>query len=362
VRPAAVALLASLLPFAASAQAAAAQETGGPSARTFSEQRRLFLELANVTQYYNFEFFRIPNYHGRTLLADTLRPTLTVEWDERFHFQAGVIAERLYGNSKGFTKVDPWLQVAWKPAPAWHLRLGNLRTPHRYLAPLFFETNYIEERTVETGLQLTLTQPTLQDDLHFNYVRQDTVDHPERFDWGFVHHNDWRRLHADYQAHWIHEGGQLHPHPINIVNDVAQAAGVGVDAPLGDWTLGANAYFLLSHERQEAEVSTDTFQRNGDARYVEGFVGYRQVRFATAYWRSFGFSHREGHPVYSNVGEMTILKLRWDVLRAREFHLFAEYIGYLLGEDALAAGRKVQSEMQVQADWQFSIPILEWSE
>jgi hypothetical protein len=173
----------------------------------------------------------VAGFVDQTILSDTIRPTLTVLWDERFRIQLGVIAQKLWGDSIGFGKVDPWIQLLWQPIPHLNAVMGNLDIPHYYHPALFYPTNYFTVENHETGLQLRYDKPHWFDDLYFNYRQLDTAEHNEKFDFGFVHRNEWKWLSLNYQSHWVHEGGELHPHTILTMNDVAQAAGAGVAIP-----------------------------------------------------------------------------------------------------------------------------------
>ena len=58
---------------------------------------------------------------------------------------------------------------------------------------------------------------------------------------------------------------------------------------------------------------------------------------------------------------MDQLTLRWDILEARDFNLFADVTGYLVGSNSQGYGHDVKTAMHIQAAWQFSIPIVEWT-
>ena len=55
------------------------------------------------------------------------------------------------------------------------------------------------------------------------------------------------------------------------------------------------------------------------------------------------------------------LSVRWDILLSRDFNLFAETTEYLVGSNSQGYGHDVKSAIHIQASWQFSIPIMEWT-
>src|SRR5689334_8471833 len=148
---------------------------------------RLYLDVYNVTDYYDFETSSSAGFPDGTFLSDTIRPTATLLWDERFRIQLGLIALRGYGDSQGFRTVDPWIQLLWQPIRPVSVFFGNLDIPHYYLPALFYPLNYVRDSPTETGVQVRYERRLWFDDLYFNYRDQDTADHPEKFDLGFVH-------------------------------------------------------------------------------------------------------------------------------------------------------------------------------
>ena len=178
--------------------------SSSPWAESPSNHHQLFFDVYNVTDLFDSETGGTAGFTDQTLLADTLRPTATVLWDERFRIQMGVIAEKVYGDSEGFHSVDPWVQLLWKPIRPLSVVIGDLDTPHYFLPALFYPTNYfmqninvaklpplpqtqtvpsnyITQSPVETGAQLILKKPFLYDDFYYNYRELDTTAHNEKF-------------------------------------------------------------------------------------------------------------------------------------------------------------------------------------
>lgn len=334
-----------------------------PWAQPPSDHHRLFLDVYNVTDIFDSETGGVAGFTDQTVLADTVRPTATVLWDERFRIQLGAIAEKLYGDSVGFGKVDPWIQLLWRPIQPLNVILGNLDIPHYYLPALFYPTNYFTRENHETGMQLKFERPEWFDDLYFNYRLQDTPDHNEKFDFGFVHRNDWKWFSLIYQSHWIHEGGELNPHPLNTRNDVAQAGGLGVHGhPFGcaSVMVGLDYTHLQSHVRQDSDTPALLFTQNGHGEFSQAYVRWARLKVIGGDWRGHDYSHEGGDPMFT-LPVMDMLTLRWDILQARDFNLFAETTGYVVGSNSQGYGHDVKAAFHIQAAWQFSIPIVEWT-
>lgn len=338
-------------------------ETSTPGwAQSPSTHHRLFLDVYNVTDFYDFETTGAADlFPSRTTLADTLRPTLTLLWDSRWRIQLGVIAERAYGDNRGFGKVDPWIQLLWKPIKPLDVVFGNLHTPHYYVPALFYPTYYVETRTNETGAQVMFQRENWYDDLFFDYYRTDNADHNEKFDWGFVHRNSWKILNITYQAHWVHEGGEINIHPYNTVNDVAQVVGGGLQhRVLSSLIVGTNYLYFHSHYQRESTITPSLNRSNtGDGSLLEGYIRYRRIKAIYGNWRGHHFEHEGGDPMF-RLPVMSMVSLRWDILQGREFNLLAEYTGYFIGNNNQNYNRYLKSAFHIQASWQFSIPIIEW--
>ena len=322
---------------------------------------RLYLDVYNVTDYYDFETSSAAGFPDGTFLSDTLRPTFTLLWDERFRIQLGVIALKGYGESKGFGKVDPWIQLLWQPKKPLSVIFGNLDTPHYFLPALFYPLNYVRDSPKETGMQVKYDRRNWFDDLYFNYREQDTVDHNEKFDLGFVHHNAWKILRFNYQSHWVHEGGELHSHAVHTMNDVAMAAGAGLHYDLTDnWALGWKYAYLHSHYRVDASDPALLAHHNGDGTINEIYARWKRIKLIAQSWHGHGYQHQGGDQLFT-VDRMHLFSVRWDVLLSRDFSLLAEATGYFVGTNDEGIDKVMKSAIHVQAAWQFSIPIIEWT-
>jgi hypothetical protein len=319
-------------------------------------------------------------------LSDTIRPTATVLWGDRFRIQLGLIAEKAYGSDPGFDRVDPWIQLMWQPVQSLSVVFGDLDVPHYYLPALFYPNNYFEQNasrflpaipqlksvpsnyftqfTHEDGAQVIVKKPNRYEDLFFNYEMQDTTEHNEKFALGFVHRNNWKWLYLNYQAHWLHYGGQNSQHPVETRNDVAQALGLeGEFHPLhtDSATLGAGYTYLLSHLRQEGIDPDHTIpSTNGHGSLFQVFARWGRLKVIGGSWHGDGYYHEGGDPMFI-LPTLGLATVRWDILVSRDFNLFAETTGYYIGNNDLGYGHYAKAAFHIQTAWQFSIPIVEWT-
>jgi len=353
-----------------------------------SDHHRLYFDVYNVTDFFDTETGGSAGFADHTILADTIRPTATVLWDDRFRIQAGLIAEKAYGSQPGFDSVDPWLQLLWKPIKPLSMIFGDLDTPHYYLPAVFYPTNYFQQNfdpanvpnipqlkalpsnyftqsTNETGAQVILKMPEEYDDLFFNYENQDITEHNEKFVLGFVHRNHFLRWFTfNYQAHWLHYGGEFNPHPIETRNDVAQAVGGGFGFhPFNteSFTLGGRWTYLHSHLRQEAADPTMGIpSTNGNGRLLEAISRWGRLKLIYGSWRGYGYYHEGGDPMFI-LPVVRMATFRWDVILGQDFSLYAETTEYFIGNNDLGYGHDMKSAIRIQAAWQFSVPIIEWT-
>lgn len=322
---------------------------------------RLYLDVYNITDFYDFETSSAEGFPDGTFFADTIRPTLTLMWDERFRIQLGAIALRAYGDSKGFGMVDPWIQLLWQPAKPVSLIFGNLNTPHYFVPALFYPINYVRVSTHEQGMQVLYQKPNWYNDLYFNYRLQDTTDHREKFDLGFVHRSAWRWLRVTYQSHWIHEGGELNYHEPLTVNDVAQAGGAGLHYDLTrDWAFGGKYLYLSSHYRADATPLALRTTHNGSGNLFEIYGRWRHFKLIAQDWTGHGYQHEGGDKLFQ-VDRMHVFIFRGDLVLSRDFSILAEGTGYFVGTNSEGIDKVMKAAIHVQAAWQFSIPLFEWT-
>ena len=168
----------------------------------------------------------------------------------------------------------------------------------------------------------------------------------------------------NYQAHWIHYGGELNPHPIETRNDVAQAAGVGLEYHPWDipsLIVGGGYSYLHSHLRQDASDPAYLIpSTNGDGDLWQAFARWGRLKFICGDWRGHGYYHEGGDPMFV-LPVMDMGTLRWDIILGRDFNLYAETTGYFIGNNDLGYDHDVKAAFHIQASWQFSVPIAEWT-
>jgi hypothetical protein len=323
---------------------------------------RLFLDVYNNADYYDSEpGGQTKLFADRTLLTDTIRPVMTVLWDQQFRFQAGVIAQRTYGDFVGYGSVDPWVQLLWRPISSFDAIAGDLNIPHDYLPAIFYAPNYVFNVNHEEGLQLLNLHPNWRDDLFVNYHQIETANQHELIDFGFTHHNDWKFLNLTYQAHWQHQGGDNFPHPDNTINDTAQAVGIGIKQKVGDsFIVGGNYYYLHSHYRVQSDTPGDTTRKNGDGHYFTTYVRYSRLKLTYGHWHGNGYSHGDGDQ-YFQVPNMEQAIVHYDMLISEDFSLFAEVVGYFVENNSLGIDHYVKPTFWIQASWHFAIPSKGWS-
>jgi hypothetical protein len=349
---------------------------------------RLYLDVYNVTDFFDAETGGDVGFADHTVLADTLRPTATLLWNDRFRIQMGAIGLLSYGSEPEFESVHAWLQLLWKPTKPLSVVLGNLDTPHYYFPALFYPTNYFAQSSdprnlpaipqlrfipsnyftlspTEKGTQLMLHNDYTYDDLFFNYIEQDTAQHNEKFALGFVHENQlgrWFRLH--YQAHWLHYGGQFNPHDVETRNDVAQAGGLGVyghpfNSP--QFILGGRYTYMHSHLRQEAADPANTIDSfNGHGNLFEAIARWDRIKLIWGSWRGHDYFHEGGDPMFV-LPIVDMATFRWDILASSDFNLMLESTSYFIGNNDFGYGHDMKTALHLQCSWQFSIPVVEWT-
>jgi hypothetical protein len=323
--------------------------------------KRLYLDVYNVTDFWDFETNNTPGFVDGTWLADTIRPTATLLWDDRYRIQLGVLAQKGYGDEEGFGVTEPWIQLLWQPARRYTVILGNLDIPHYYFPALFFPANYVLDKPFETGAQLLHRRENWYDDLFINYRLKDTPEHQEKFDLGFVHRNQWKFLRLNYQSHWTHQGGTLFSHPVDTINDVAQAVGGGVHYQPGrSWILGAGYHYLHSHRRVDAADPALRQEHNGNGNLYEAYLRWSRLKLTYQYWRGKDFEHESGDAWFT-LPKVQLAAVRWDIIMSRDFNLLLDYTGYFIGTNDRQIEQYLKSAIHLQVTWQFSIPVLEWT-
>src|SRR5204863_595611 len=113
------------------------------------------------------------------------------------------------------------------------------------------------------------------------------------------HSNPWKWLTFTYHMHWVHEGGEHNVHPVQTLNDVAHAAGIGFQShPFGSpsLTVGGSYTHLHSHQRQDSQDPALRFKNNGGGDLFQVHARWGRIMGILGDWRGHGFSHEGGDP------------------------------------------------------------------
>ena len=324
---------------------------------------KLGLGVRNTTEVFDYEFFHVPQYPGRTLLGDIFNPFIEYHFDHFADIEIGAIMERAYGgNSLGrvIDPVKPWLRLTTHPFKPVRLTLGNLAYPHGFYPPIYFETVQFENRLSETGIQILYDDPDRpalpHNDFFFNYQRQDTAATPlEKFDFGDVMQGRWGHLRGDYQAHWIHQGGQLTSRAVSNTNDTVQLFGSGLDFKYGGGTLA----YLLSHK--STQLGDGAYSAtNGNAHFAEVYAAWWKFRISYLLWHSFLYQHEEANPIYLKPNAQAF-SLRFNSSLRESMRIWLEYVGYNFEGATPGKFLPVESGLHLRASWEFHFPLLEWT-
>lgn len=281
---------------------------------------------ANVLFYGDNTEFRNPFREGETIFGAAVRLTAVAGIGDRTTLTLGAFGNQRFGSEDAFDSVRPVVSVtisgtrssftfgALPPSPHGSAPGPDLNGPHGLLPPLQRETLAFD-RPYEAGLQWLFAGRTLRQDVWLNWQRVNTRDHRERFDAGA---NGGIRLAGPvsipYQAHIVHEGGQLFRSG-PVADSQTVAAGVSLRGPLGAFEAVEVEAFGLATRFVPDRASSER-NRNGAAFLArvsaerEGWRGHLLV------WRGWDFITDEGDPNY--------LSLRRDGTRYRNTRDYSE--------------------------------------
>lgn len=348
-----------------------------PSVARADNDNRLGFGVRNVTEVYDFEFFHVPTWPGRTELGDFVNPFLEYHYNDYAAVELGAIMEKAYGgnvatdNSAVIGPVLPWFRLSTHPFKSVVFRLGNIAYPHGFYAPIYFPPVQYETQLTEQGIQILYDdkdRPYMpHNDFFYAYQHQDLASSPlEKFDWGDVMQGRWGHFRMDYQADWIHLGGQetSDQRTIADTNDTVQLLGPGLDFP--HW--GLTADYLISHFSSQGE-NNSLFSTNGNAQYAEAYTVWGNLRFSYIYWNMFQYRHGDtspnstdiyANPVFLDHSFVQAFCTRWNSTWNDFLHISLEYLGYNFAGASPGKFLPVESELHLKASWEFHVPILEW--
>lgn len=254
--------------------------------------------------------FRNRFREGETLLGAAATVAVEIPLGERAALIAGVFGTRRYGSDEAFDLVRPVLTLRLRNDRS-TLLFGTLDTPragnpagpdragpHGLLPPLQSETLAFE-RPYEAGFQWKFEGASFRHDTWINWQRLNTAEHRERFDVGVAGEalvTSW--LSIPFQAHIVHEGGQLF-----AAGPVADSTAFGSGAVIRRHMIGVDVS-LEAH----GLISRYVPDREAAARYREGSGVFSRAAAERAgwrghviVWRARDFVKVEGDPNYLSV-------------------------------------------------------------
>ena len=251
--------------------------------------------------------FRNPYREGETIMGAAATVAVDIRLGARASLVAGAFGTRRHGSDRAFDLARPVLTLRLEGERS-TLRLGTLsasvagdppgpdRTgPHGMLPPIQRETLAFE-RPYEAGFQWTFAGASLTHDTWINWQRLNTPAHRERFDAGAageVRVTGW--LAIPFQAHVVHEGGQLFASG-PVADSTALASGAvfrtaphGLDVTIE--TIGVIARYVPDRDAADRYVE-------GSGAFVRAGVQRNGWRGHAIAWRSEDFVKVEGDPNY----------------------------------------------------------------
>ncbi|HUF23915.1 MAG TPA: hypothetical protein VMN81_07310 [Vicinamibacterales bacterium] len=231
--------------------------------------------------------FRNPYREGETIIGAAATLAVDIPLGERASLVAGAFGTRRYGSDQAFDLVRPVLTLRLTDGrstllmgtlspPAAGEPAGPDRTgPHGMLPPLQRETLAFE-RPYEAGFQWTFAGATLTHDMWINWQRLNTPAHRERFDAGAAGEariTPW--LAVPFQAHVVHEGGQLFASG-PVADSTAMASGAVFTARSAGLDIRVETIGVLTRYVPDRDVAE---------RFVEGSGGFLRAAAARAGWR-----------------------------------------------------------------------------
>lgn len=251
--------------------------------------------------------FRNPYREGETILGAAATVAVDISLGERASLVAGVFGTRRYGSDEAFDLVRPVLTLRLKNDRS-TLSIGTLSTPvagepagpdrtgpHGMLPPLQRETLAFE-RPYEAGFQWRFDGTSFVHDSWINWQRLNTPAHRERFDAGAAGEArvaGW--LAIPYQAHVVHEGGQLYA-PGPVADSTAVATGAVFRHTRAGFALSAETIGVYSRYVPDRDAA-DRFVE-GSAAFVRAAAARNGWRGHVIVWRSEDFIKVEGDPNY----------------------------------------------------------------
>ncbi len=252
--------------------------------------------------------FRNQFREGETIFGAAVRGAVLFDVNQRVRLSLGAFGNLRFGGDDALEQARPVVSLTIVSGPSTFV-FGTLPTPqaaivpgpdrtgpHGLLPPLQRETLAFE-RPYEAGVSWTIDHPRLRATHWINWQRLNTESHRERFDAGAAGEiRASRRVAIAYQAHVVHEGGQLFASG-PVADSVAIASGVIIR--------GATSYFDRAGLEVYGLVSRDVPDRSAPDRSRDG-AGFlaradaerRGWRGHLIVWRGDDFLKDEGDANY----------------------------------------------------------------
>lgn len=245
-----------------------------------------------------------PYRDGETILGGQLLSFFEVPVGERITILAGGYADVRSGGDDDPNDSEPILSFRYRISDRSKLILGTLETERRHglIDPIQVSTLELT-RPVESGMQYLTAGEGWKFDGFINWQRENTPEHREAFDYGFV--GEWKAgagFALEGQVHGYHVGGQLYDAGEEVYNNVVFAPGVRWthDFPVVGESRVRAMYLLSTTTEDEAHPERPT---DGDGVWLELSVRpWERTRLFGVVWQGEDFYAAEGDPNYGSPG------------------------------------------------------------
>ena len=254
--------------------------------------------------------FRNPFREGETIFGVATVLAAEIPLNERVTLVAGGFGLQRFGSEDAFDLARPVLKLRLTSGRSTFV-MGTLDTPlagepsgpdrtgpHGLLPPMQRETLAFE-RPYEGGLQWKFAGASFRHDAWINWQRLNTPAHRERFDAGAAGEARVTRwLAIPFQAHIVHEGGQLYDTG-PVADSWAMGSGAIARHRLGATALTIEAHGLLSRYVPDREVRSAFIE--GSGAFGRAAAEHDAWRAHVLFWRGRNFVKAEGDTNYRSM-------------------------------------------------------------
>jgi hypothetical protein len=277
-------------------------------ASTVNAQESLTLRT-DVLVYGDNTEFHGPFREGETLFGATGRIFASIGIGDLVTIDLGIFGNHRFGGDRfdratpiaRLTIAGPRSAVVLGTLTGWEPRYGagpDRASPHGLLPPIQRD-NLAFERPYEAGLLWTRDAPRGRHEAWLNWQRLNDERHREQFDAGIAGRTALTQaLSVGFQAHVVHEGGQLFSTG-PVADSAAYAAGAIVERRLGPFEAATfELWGALSRHVPDREGADDVTGRG-----IFGRIGLERAgwRGHLIVWRACDFIKLEGDPNYHAV-------------------------------------------------------------